>query len=91
MIFKLGMQLPGPQLYKVCINGDPRLTYFTARSNLVKIVHCASDQKSGVRLQDHWSSGFSCRTTFFYFASLVIFVVSLYEVTDDCYKMNQVI
>ena len=32
------------------------------------------------------------RTTLFYFASLVVFVVSLYDVTDDCYKLtNQVL
>ena len=35
------------------------LTYFTARSNFVKIAHCASNQWSGEHLQDCWFSGFS--------------------------------
>ena len=53
------MDLQGLKVYKVYINDDPglTLTYFTARSNLVKIAHCASDQQSGERLQDRWSSG----------------------------------
>ena len=36
MILKLGMQHRGLKLYKVCINGDRRLTltYLTTRSNL---------------------------------------------------------
>ena len=53
MILKLGIDHQGLKLYKVCINNDTglTLTYFTARSNLVKIAHCALDQKSGERLQ----------------------------------------
>ena len=37
---------PDDKVYKVYINNDPglTLTYFTARSNLVKVAHCASDQ-----------------------------------------------
>ena len=37
MILKLGMYYRGLKLYKVSINGDPRLTltYFTTRSNWV--------------------------------------------------------
>ena len=60
MILKLDMDHQGLKVYKVYIHDYPglTLTYFTARSNLVKIAYCASDQKSGERLQDHWSSGY---------------------------------
>ena len=43
MILKLGMDHQGFKVYKFDINDNPglTLTYFTARSNLVKIAHCA--------------------------------------------------
>ena len=43
MILKLGMDHQGLKVYKIYINDDPGLTmtYFTARSNLVKLAHCA--------------------------------------------------
>ena len=44
MILKLGMEQWGFKLYKVYIDGDPRLTK-------------AHISISGERLQDHWSSG----------------------------------
>ena len=55
MILKLDMDHQGLKVYNVHINDDPgfTLTYFTARSNVVKIVHFAS----GERLQDRWVSG----------------------------------
>ena len=61
MILKLGTDHQGLNVYKVYINDDAglTLTYFTARSKLVKIAQSASDQLSGERLQDRWSSGFS--------------------------------
>ena len=63
MNLNLGMDHRGLKVYKVYVNNDPclTLTYFTTWSNLVKMAHCASDQKSGERLQDHWSSGYSSR------------------------------
>ena len=44
MILKLGMQHLGQKLCKDYINDDPALTwtYFTERSNLVKIAYCAN-------------------------------------------------
>ena len=55
MILKLDMDRQGLKIYKVGINDDPgfTLTYFSARSNLVKIDHCASDQNPCEHLQDH--------------------------------------
>ena len=46
MILKLGLDHQGLKVYKVYIDDDPglTLTYFTARSNLVKIAQSASDQ-----------------------------------------------
>ena len=43
MIFKLCMDNQGLKVYKVYINDDPGLilTYFTARSSLVKFAYCA--------------------------------------------------
>ena len=40
MILKLGMDHQGLKVYEVYINDDPglTLTYFTARSNLVKLL-----------------------------------------------------
>ena len=60
MILKLSMDHQGLKVYKVYINDDPglTLTYFTAGSNLVEIAQCTSDQYSGERLQDCWSSGY---------------------------------
>ena len=60
MILKLSVDHQGLKVYKVYINDDPglTLTYFTARSNLVEIAHCTSDQYSGERLQDRWPSGY---------------------------------
>ena len=42
MILKLDTDHQELKVYKVYINDDPgsTLTYFTARSNLVKISHC---------------------------------------------------
>ena len=56
MIMKLGMEHYNLKLYKVYINYDPELTltYFTAMSNLVKLVLLFI--VSGERSQDHWSS-----------------------------------
>ena len=48
MILKLGLQHHGLKLYKVYINDDPGLTYFTARSNLV-----AYTFEKGKVLQSH--------------------------------------
>ena len=49
MILKLGMQHRGLKLYKVYINGDPRLTltYFTARSNLETGFSLGKSENSG--------------------------------------------
>ena len=54
------MDHQGLKVYKVHVNDDHgfTLTYFTARSKFVKIAHCSSDQQSGERLHDRWSSGF---------------------------------
>ena len=43
MILKLGIDHQGLKVNKVYMNDDPGLTvtYLTARSNLVKIAHCA--------------------------------------------------
>ena len=43
MILKLGMDLQGLEVYKVYINDDPwlTLTFYTARSNLVKMAYFA--------------------------------------------------
>ena len=46
-ILKLGMDHQRLKVYKVYINYDPDLTYFTARSNLVKIAFCASYRSTG--------------------------------------------
>ena len=50
------MDHQGLNVHKVYINDDPGLTmtYFKARSNLVKNAHCAPDQNSGERLQDQF-------------------------------------
>ena len=42
LIFKVGMEPWGNMVYKVNINDDSELTfiYFTARSDLLKIVYC---------------------------------------------------
>ena len=47
MILKLDIDLWGLKVYKVSIYNDPGLTitYFKARSNLVKIAYCASPAK----------------------------------------------
>ena len=55
MILKLGYQGQGLLCLHKC---DPglTLTYFTARSKLLLVI--IPHQKSGERLQDHWSSGY---------------------------------
>ena len=40
LIMKFGMEHYVLKLYKVYINDDPELTYFTAMSNLAKLVFC---------------------------------------------------
>ena len=56
----------GLNVYIVYINDDPDLTstYFTARSNLSKLlIVLIPDQLSGERLQEHWSSGLKNKYT----------------------------
>ena len=56
MILKLGMNHQGLKVYKVHINDDPgfTLTYFTARSDLVKLL-CLSQTNSQVSI--FWTIG----------------------------------
>ena len=59
MMLKLGMDHEGLKVYKVFYiwyDTGLTLTFYTERSNLVKIAYCALIY-SGERLQDHWPSG----------------------------------
>ena len=93
MILKLGMQHRGPELYKICINGDPglTLTYFTARSNLVACVFemakTVSKKLNGKNLQQE-SSGPRCCIPSFKIIGLPLLERKMLNCSKVFYKLT---